>query len=168
MTEHTPFLTVFPGCAARRDSCGGLDKAYITDVQVNLAERRVTVSAWFPAMPSPVEEEALCACLRDDYALNSVRLIPDYPQPRAVLQPFASSTPSSAPKGDVLFGRAIKQSPVKMDTLNLESGCKEYLLFLNPQCCGTPGAALLQHRAGLLPCLMHRGGVSESTECAVV
>ena len=80
MTEHTPFLTVFPGCAARRDSCGGLDKAYITDVQVNLAERRVTVSAWFPAMPSPVEEEALCACLRDDYALNSVRLIPDYPQ----------------------------------------------------------------------------------------
>ncbi|MBQ5977987.1 MAG: PolC-type DNA polymerase III [Oscillospiraceae bacterium] len=122
MTEHTPFLTVFPGCAARRDSCGGLDKAYITDVQVNLAERRVTVSAWFPAMPSPVEEEALCACLRDDYALNSVRLIPDYPQPRAVLQPFASAAPSSAPKGDVLFGRAIKQSPVKMETLNLESG----------------------------------------------
>ncbi len=122
MSEHTPFLTVFPGCAARRDSCGGLDKAYITDVQVNLAERRVTVSAWFPAMPSPVEEEALCACLRDDYALNSVRLIPDYPQPRAVLQPFASAAPSSAPKGDVLFGRAIKQSPVKMDTLTLESG----------------------------------------------
>ena len=122
MTEHTPFLTVFPGCAARRDSCGGLDKAYITDVQVNLAERRVTVSAWFPAMPSPVEEEALCACLRDDYALNSVRLIPDYPQPRAVLQPIVSSSPSSAPKGDVLFGRAIKQSPVKMETLTLESG----------------------------------------------
>ena len=122
MSEHTPFLTVFPGCAARRDSCGGLDKAYITDVQVNLAERRVTVSAWFPAMPSPVEEEALCACLRDDYALNSVRLIPDYPQPRAVLQPFASAAPSSAPKGDVLFGRAIKQAPVKMDTLTLESG----------------------------------------------
>jgi len=122
MSEHTPFLTVFPGCAARRDSCGGLDKAYITDVQVNLAERRVTVSAWFPAMPSPVEEEALCACLRDDYALNSVRLIPDYPQPRVSVQPFASAAPSSAPKGDVLFGRAIKQSPVKMDTLTLESG----------------------------------------------
>ena len=122
MSEHTPFLTVFPGCAARRDSCGGLDKATVTDVQVNIPERSLTVSAWFPAMPSPVEEEALCACLRDDYALRSVRLISDYPQPRAVLQPIVSSSPSSAPKGDVLFGRAIKQSPVKMDTLNLESG----------------------------------------------
>ena len=122
MSEHTPFLTVFPGCAARLDSCGGLDKAYITDVQVNVAERSLTVSAWFPAMPSPVEEEALCACLRDDYALAAVRLLSDYPAPRASVQPFASSAPSSAPKGDVLFGRAIKQAAVKMDTLTLESG----------------------------------------------
>ena len=124
MTEHTPFLTVFPGCAARLDSCGGLDKAYITDVQVFVAERRLSVSAWFPAMPSTVEEEAICAILRRDYGLEQVKLNADFPQPRAAIQPFASAAPGSAPapKGEVLLGRAIKQAAVKMDTLTLESG----------------------------------------------
>ncbi len=123
MTEHTPFLAVFPGCMTRKDSCGGLDKAYITDVEVHVSERSLTVSAWFPAMPSPVEEEALCACLREDYALDSVRLVSDYPRPKAASQPFASSAPAGGgAKGDVLFGRSIKQNPVKMETLNLESG----------------------------------------------
>ena len=125
MTEHTPFLTVFPGCAPRRDSCGGLEKAYIVDVQVNIAERSLELRAWFPAMPSPVEEEALCACIREDYGLRSVVLHADYPAPapKPGLQPFASGAPkTAAPKGELLFGRSIKQNPVKMETLTLESG----------------------------------------------
>ncbi|MBR0354963.1 MAG: PolC-type DNA polymerase III [Oscillospiraceae bacterium] len=123
MTDHTPFLTVFPGCEPRRDSCGGLDKAYITDVQVSVSERSLTLSAWFPSMPSPVEEEALCTCIRDDYGLSRVQLIADYPAPRPTQQPAASgSSASSGSKGEVLFGRAIKQAPVKMETLTLESG----------------------------------------------
>ena len=123
MTEHTPFLTVFPGCEPRRDSCGGLDKAYITDVQISVPERTMEISAWFPAMPSPVEEEALCRSLEEDYALRSVVLHAEYPRPKAEIRPFAQSgSGESAPKGEVLFGRAIRQKPVSMDTLNLESG----------------------------------------------
>ena len=145
MSEHTPFLKVFPGCAARLDSCGGLDKAYITDVQVNVAERSLTVSARFAAMPSPVEEEAICACLRDDYALREVRLLSDYPQPQAAIRPIVPAAGSPAPKGEVLFGRAIKQNPVKMETLTLESGrvtVEGDVVFVNSRTTKKGGAVL--------------------------
>ena len=38
MTEHTPFLTIFPGCAHLGAAAGGLDKAYVTDVQVDVKQ----------------------------------------------------------------------------------------------------------------------------------
>ena len=72
MAEHTPFLLIFPGCADLADSCGGLDRAYVTDVLVNTAERHLTVSAWFPTMPSPVDLNQLRERLLQDYALSRV------------------------------------------------------------------------------------------------
>ena len=53
MAEHTPFLVIFPGCADLSSSCGGLDKAYVTDVQVNVPERHVSISAHFPRCRPP-------------------------------------------------------------------------------------------------------------------
>ena len=53
MSEHTPFLEIFPGCADLAAFSGGLDKAYVTDVQVDASELTMTVAAWFAAMPSP-------------------------------------------------------------------------------------------------------------------
>ena len=38
MSEHTPFLEIFPGCADLAAFSGGLDKAYVTDVQVDASE----------------------------------------------------------------------------------------------------------------------------------
>ena len=120
MAEHTPFLLIFPGCADLADSCGGLDRAYVTDVLVNTAERHLTVSAWFPTMPSPVDLNQLRERLLQDYALSRVVLNPDYPAPvSASPEPQA---PASGSHGDVLMGRAIRQSPVPMETLTLESG----------------------------------------------
>ena len=121
MSEHTPFLTAFPGCAARGESCGGLEKAYLTEVRVNLAEKSMTVAAWFAAMPSPVEEDALCAALREDYGLSRVSLLADYPRPRLPVQTVEAPA-GGAPQGELLFGRPIKQRPVAMETLTLESG----------------------------------------------
>ena len=125
MSEHTPFLTVFPGCAGRRESCGGLDQATVTDVQIHMGEMTMTVSAHFAAMPSPAEISALCECLKADYGLAAVGLIPDYPKPKLEV-PAGGQTPSHsappAPQGTVLFGRAIKQRPVPMETVTLESG----------------------------------------------
>ena len=120
MAEHTPFLLIFPGCADLADSCGGLDRAYVTDVLVNTAERHLTVSAWFPTMPSPVDLNQLRERLLQDYALSRVVLNPDYPAPvSASPEPPAGAGGSH---GDVLMGRAIRQSPVLMETLTLESG----------------------------------------------
>ena len=55
MTDYTPFLTIFPGCEDLHAMAGGLDQAYVTDVQVNARELLLTVSAHFAAMPSPVD-----------------------------------------------------------------------------------------------------------------
>ncbi len=124
MSDFTPFLTIFPGCADLRSMAGGLDKAFVTDVQIDLQERSMTVSARFAAMPSMVDITTLTERLKQDYALEGVGIEPDYP--RTVKASTAAMAPgpagSSVPHGDVLFGRAIKQKSVPMSTLNLESG----------------------------------------------
>ena len=124
MSEHTPFLTIFPGCQAISGCAGGLDKSYVTDVQIDQAEGMMTVCAWFASMPSPVDIASICDRLKNDYGLSGVGLIPEYPRPKMASTAAADTgfKPGGAPKGDVLMGRAIKQRPVPMNTLTLESG----------------------------------------------
>ena len=126
MSEHTSFLTIFPGCADLRLGGGDLERAYVTDVQVDAAERTMTVSAWFPSMLSPVDVAILSDRLRGDYSLNGVGLIPDYPQ---AVRASSSATggrntraPGGAPQGEAIYGRTIKAHPVPMNTVTLESG----------------------------------------------
>ena len=121
MAEHTPFLTIFPGCEGLRAAAGGLDKAFVTDVRVDVRARSVSIAARFAAMPSPVELNALTASIRADYELQSVTVTPDYPrQSAAPAEPAAPG--AKKPTGSVLMGKAIKQRPVPMETLTLESG----------------------------------------------
>ena len=123
MTEHTPFLTAFPGCESRRDCCGGLDNAYITEVQIDPSERTATVCAFFAAMPSPTELNALSECIRLDYALEGVGIVPDYPRPK--LASSSATDPAKGPaavQGTLLCGKEIRQRPVPMNTVTLDSG----------------------------------------------
>ena len=122
MAEHTPFLTIFPGCEALRFSAGGLDKACVTDVQVDVRARTLTIAAHFAAMPSPVELNTLTDRIREDYELAAVAIVPDYPRVSAA--PSQADTAPGAKKGagSVLMGRAIKQNPIEMRSLTLESG----------------------------------------------
>ena len=122
MSEYSPFLSVFPGCASRADSCGGLEKAAVKDVSVNVAERKLTVSAHFAAMPSPAEIEALCACLRVDYGLQEVNILADYPQPKYVPPVESADKSKTSGEGQLIYGRPTKKRPVPMETLTLESG----------------------------------------------
>ena len=82
MSEHTPFLEIFPGCADLAAFSGGLDKAYVTDVQVDASELTMTVAAWFAAMPSPAELQTLSERLKADYGLSGVGMAPDFPRPK--------------------------------------------------------------------------------------
>ena len=77
MTDNTPFLTIFPGCEDLQSLAGGLDKAVVTDVQVDQRERTIAVCARFAAMPSPVDLTALTERLREDYGLSRVAIVPD-------------------------------------------------------------------------------------------
>ena len=123
MTEHTPFLTIFPGCASLAAAAGGLDKAYVTNVRVDTGEMTLTVAAWFAAMPSPVDLQKITQQLKDDYGLSGVGIVPDFPRQTAAVPAAAvSAAPGARPAGNVLMGRAIKQHPVPMNTLTLESG----------------------------------------------
>ena len=110
MSDHTPFLTIFPGCESLSAAAGGLDKAYVTDVQVDVRQRSVSIAAWFASMPSPV--------------VDTVAILPEYPRVKASAAAVDTRMSSnfSKPTGNVLMGRQIKMKPVPMNTLNLESG----------------------------------------------
>ena len=123
MSEHTPFLTIFPGCESLSTAAGGLEKAYVTDVQVDLKQRTLSIAAYFSTMPSPADIQRLSECIRRDYDLEGVGLIPDYPRVKASTPAVDTrASASTKPTGSVLMGRPIKQRPVPMNTLNLESG----------------------------------------------
>ena len=123
MNEHTSFLAAFPGCAERRESCGGLDQARVTDAQLDLDALELTVWVSFAAMPSATELKALEGNLCADYGLRSVQLVADWPRPKlASSSETHPAAPGGVPQGTVLFGRAIKKRPVPMETVTLESG----------------------------------------------
>ena len=124
MSEHTPFLTIFPGCDDLRDSCGGLGEAYVTDVAIDEEERTLSIGAHFAVMPSMGDIAQLSERIRHDYILSGVSIIPEYPRPKLATAPAMGTAPrpGEAPKGDVIFGKAIKQKPVEMRTLSMDSG----------------------------------------------
>ena len=117
MAEQYTFLQLFPCCEALKELCGGLDTVRLTGVTVDKAAAEMTVEAYFPRLPAPAELTLLSERLREEYALNGVEIVPDYPRPK-------SAKPEDRAKaaGDVLMGRAVKGKPTAMETLNLESG----------------------------------------------
>ncbi|MBR0040105.1 MAG: PolC-type DNA polymerase III [Oscillospiraceae bacterium] len=124
MSEHTAFLTMFPGCADLRDCCGGLDRASVTDLQIDYTEKMLTISAFFPAMPSMADLALLTERIRRDYAILGAVIIPDYPREKLAASPAvdAESKSGAAPQGKVLMGKAIKAKPIEMRTITMESG----------------------------------------------
>ena len=66
MSEHTSILEIFPGLAALKASCGGLDKAYVTDVAVSTAEQTMSIAAHFARLPAPAELDAVCGRIKAD------------------------------------------------------------------------------------------------------
>ena len=123
MSDHTPFLTIFPECAPLGVMAGGLEKAYVTDVQIAAAEKTMTIKAWFSSMPSPAETSRLGEHISDVFGLRSAVIDPDYPPPPAApVVTVRSGGAASSGGGDQLYGRPTKQKPVPMSTITLESG----------------------------------------------
>ena len=50
-----PFLTIFPGCEAMEDLCGGLDKAFVRSVEVEEQSLSMTIFADFSRAPAQAE-----------------------------------------------------------------------------------------------------------------
>ncbi len=124
MNEHTSFLDIFPGAAAHKDSCGGLEKAYVTDVEISVEARTMSIRAWFVRTPAPAELDMLSRVLQSDYGLERVAITPDSPEAAkaAKTEAAASSAPTGGSDGKVLMGHSIKKAPTDMKDLNQDSG----------------------------------------------
>ena len=122
MSEHTSFLEIFPGTESLRTSCGGLEKAYVTDVAVSTAEGSMDIAAWFCRAPAPAEIDDLISTLRRDYGLNRVSIDAAFPKPAEAKTTRQSKPQGSKPDGAVLMGRSIKRAPEPMSGLNQSSG----------------------------------------------
>ncbi len=121
MNEYTPFIKIFPGCAGLSE----LENAGIREVRVFEAEGRLSVSAWFPEIPSPSLIAQLCERIRVDYGLQKVEIESDYPAKAVTEYAFTADSGGktlAASQGEVLMGRSVRQAPVPMSTLTLESG----------------------------------------------
>ncbi|MCQ2557794.1 MAG: PolC-type DNA polymerase III [Oscillospiraceae bacterium] len=122
MSDHTAFLNMFAFCEDLRSSCGGLDKSYIKNVQVTTADSRLRIEAYFAEMPAIAEIDTLCSRIAETYGLSKVEILPEYPKAAHATAAVSAAGGRPAASGDVLFGRAIRQKPVPMSTVTLESG----------------------------------------------
>ena len=122
MNEHTPFLDIFPGAAVHKDSCGGLEKAYVTDVEISVEAKTMSIRAWFVRTPAPAELDMLARILQGDYGLDRVFITPDSPEAAKAAKISASAPATGGSDGKVLMGRSIKKAPINMNELNQDSG----------------------------------------------
>ena len=122
MNEHTPFLDIFPGAAVHKDSCGGLEKAYVTDVEISVEAKTMSIRAWFVRTPAPAELDMLAHILQGDYGLDRVLITPDSPEAAKAAKISASAPATGGSDGKVLMGRSIKKAPINMNELNQDSG----------------------------------------------
>lgn len=123
MSEHTSFLEIFPGAASHISNCGGLEKAYVTDVEISLEAGTMSIRAHFARTPAPAELDSICTALRADYGLR-VSIIADSPEKKPAGAPAAAAQPSapSGGNGKVLMGHSVKKAPTPMGELNQDSG----------------------------------------------
>ena len=123
MSEHTSFLEIFPGAASHISNCGGLEKAYVTDVEISLEAGTMSIRAHFARTPAPAELDSICTALRADYGVR-VSIIADSPEKKPAGAPAAAAQPSapSGGNGKVLMGHSVKKAPTPMGELNQDSG----------------------------------------------
>jgi len=110
-----PFLTLFEFCEALADTCGGLDKAKVSDVRIYTKEQSMQIDARFDTMPSPSDIVGVSELIRQSYGLKSVIINPSFKAP------VSSNTAKGDVKGEVLMGKQIKQRPISMNLLSPES-----------------------------------------------
>ena len=113
---------MFPECLDYASTCGGLNSAYVTRVDINIDEKTMGIHAHFSKRPAPAEVNLICDAIRAVYAIRKVELFPDFPKPKVVTQPRSPESEKGQPVGKVLMGKTIKGKITSMSDLTLESG----------------------------------------------
>ena len=114
--EKVPFLEMFPCCEALAASCGELGGAEISSVTISREALAMTIRALFPKMPAPASVSALERRLAGEYGLSGVKLEASWPQEEQP-KPKGAEGPGA---GKVLYGKAIKGSPMAMSQASAE------------------------------------------------
>ena len=122
--EKIPFLDMFPFCQGLSDMCGGLGKTKVESVVINHDRTAMSIAAEFPRTAAPAELHTIEGRIQTEYGLHNVNITPlrreTFPRPQTKAQNGKEKKPGGS--GKVIYGRAIKGSPVDMDTINSESG----------------------------------------------
>jgi len=125
MSEVIAFLEMFSCCAGLDGLCGGLDKATVSGATVNREKMTMEIQAKFPRMPAAAELTALQSSIAGEFGLASVQIHADYPRAAAAPRAAAggkSGGASAGGKGKVLYGKAIKGTPMAIADVTQDSG----------------------------------------------
>lgn len=116
-----PLLVIFPCCTKVSPS---LDKVLVKGVTINREKKSMDAAVWFPNQPSGALLSAIVQALKQEYGLNSARVLPEYPLPEAeeVKTAKSSGKKSTGLPAKPLMGKPIKSSRTPMDMLTAESG----------------------------------------------
>ena len=122
MNEFTSFLTMFPGCEDLKGYCGGLDKAYVKNCNINIDEMSMELTVFFPTRPAPAEESSIAGSLARQYGLKCVSVNSEFPVEKIEVQEKPKEGKKGQIDGNVLLGKKIKGNITHMEDLSLDSG----------------------------------------------
>ena len=118
----TGFFDMFPCCSGRLKHVDET-KAYVEEASVSVKALKLTVHAVFPVYISEADVSALEQLIKYEYSLKDVAIKAKTPQAVSkAAEEQSRSKEAKSGSGNLLMGRPIKQQPVKMNTLTLESG----------------------------------------------
>lgn len=114
-SKAVPFLAMFPCCRDMDSMCGGLQLALVSEAKISRKHMELRLQVWFSKCPVKQEILHLCQCIAQDFGLKKVDILPDYP--KEVIKPSDKKG-----EGNVLYGTAVKGTPIPMAELTQESG----------------------------------------------
>ncbi len=129
--EQTKFLEMFPCCGSLSSLCGGLDEAFVVQVQINREQKNMSITADFATRAELADLHMLEGKIASEYGLSSVSISQRGAEQEAAAETPRDKEPEVAPapgkkeekkKGRVLYGKALKRKSTPMGEVSMDTG----------------------------------------------
>ncbi len=120
--NSVPFFEMFSCCRDDEELKVLLSEAEVIGASVDKERRTMKIKILLPRPTAPVTlriiEQEICA----EFGLSSAELYPVYKETAVASKPKAESGKSAKPQQKAIMGRAIKDKPVPIESITLDSG----------------------------------------------